>query len=284
MLVELDPSSNKEGNTRAQSTDMHTLKPRHNLGVSFLKALTPLTFRLVTQKPFMLVELDPSSNKEGNTRAQSTDMHTLKPRHNLVVSFLKTLTPLTFRLVTQKPFMLVERDPLSNKEGNTRAQSTDMHTLKPRHNLVVSFLKTLTPLTFRLVTQKPFMLVELDPSSNKEGNTRAQSTDMHTLKPRHNLVVSFLKRLSPLTFRLVTQKPFMLVELDPSSNKEGNTRAQSTDMHTLRPRHNLVVRFCIPPIAEKASRPLDPLQESKFTRLLVSDHDVDVLASDNIDK
>ena len=42
----------------------------------------------------MLVEFDPSSNKEGNTRAQSTDMHTLKPRHNLVVSFLRTLTPL----------------------------------------------------------------------------------------------------------------------------------------------------------------------------------------------
>ena len=87
--------------------------------------------------------------------------------------------------------MLVVLDPSSNKEGNTRAQSTDMHTLKPRHNLVVSFLKTLTPLTFRLVTQKPFMLVELDPSSNKEGTTRAQYTDMHTLKPRHNLVVSF---------------------------------------------------------------------------------------------
>ena len=52
-----------------------------------LLLLTPLTFRLVIQKPFMLVELDPSSNKEGNTRAQSTDMHTLKPRHNLVVSF-----------------------------------------------------------------------------------------------------------------------------------------------------------------------------------------------------
>ena len=52
---------------------------------------------------------------------------------------------------------------------------------------------TLTPLTFRLFTQKPFMLVELDPSSNKEGNTKAQSTDMHTLKPRHNLVVSFLR-------------------------------------------------------------------------------------------
>ena len=155
--------------------------------------LTPLTFRLVTQKPFMLVELDPSSNKEGNTRAQSTDMHTLKPRHNLIVSFLKTLAPLTFRLVTQKPFMLVELDPSSNKEGNTRAQSTDMHTLKPRHNLVVSFLKTLAPLTFRLVIQKPFMLVELDPSSNKEGNTRAQSTDMHSLKPRHNLVVCFLR-------------------------------------------------------------------------------------------
>ena len=35
--------------------------------------------------------------------------------------------------------MLVELDPLSNKEGNTRAQSTDMHTLRPRHKRVVSF-------------------------------------------------------------------------------------------------------------------------------------------------
>ena len=48
---------------------------------------------------------------------------------------------------------------------------------------------TLTPLTFRLVTNKPFIMVELDPSSNRDGSTRAQSTDMHTLKPRHNLVV-----------------------------------------------------------------------------------------------
>ncbi|XP_052246606.1 deleted in lung and esophageal cancer protein 1-like isoform X3 [Dreissena polymorpha] len=48
---------------------------------------------------------------------------------------------------------------------------------------------TLTPLTFRLVTKQPFWLVELDPSSNKEGKTRTHSTDMHTLKPRHNLIV-----------------------------------------------------------------------------------------------
>ena len=59
------------------------------------------------------------------------------------------------------------------------------------NNVMLSNL-TLTPLTFKLVTNKPFILVELDPSSNKEGNTRAQSTEMHTLKPRHNLVVSMI--------------------------------------------------------------------------------------------
>ena len=112
-------------------------------------------------------------------------MHTLKPRHNFVVSFLKTLTPLTFRLVTQKPFILVELNPSSNKEGNTRAQSTDMHTLKPRHNLVVSFLKTLT---FNLQTGYTEMLVSLIPRAIKK-----ETQDMHTLKPRHNLVVSFFK-------------------------------------------------------------------------------------------
>ena len=56
------------------------------------------------------------------------------------------------------------------------------------NNVMLSNL-TLTPLTFRLVTNKPFMMVDLDPSSNREGSTRAQSTEMHTLKPRHNLVV-----------------------------------------------------------------------------------------------
>ncbi|KAK3588190.1 hypothetical protein CHS0354_012251 [Potamilus streckersoni] len=47
---------------------------------------------------------------------------------------------------------------------------------------------TLTPLTFRLVTKRPFCLVELDPSSNPEKSTRAHQTDFNTLKPRHNLI------------------------------------------------------------------------------------------------
>jgi len=50
--------------------------------------------------------------------------------------------------------------------------------------------QTLTPLTFRLVTKQPFTLIEIDPSSNSEGQTRTHSTDMHSLKPRHNLIVS----------------------------------------------------------------------------------------------
>jgi len=55
---------------------------------------------------------------------------------------------------------------------------------------------TLTPLTFRLVTRQPFWLVDLDPSSNKEGKTRTHETDMHTLKPRHNFIVSLLNKSS----------------------------------------------------------------------------------------
>ena len=49
---------------------------------------------------------------------------------------------------------------------------------------------TLTPLTFKLATKQPFVMVELDPYSNKEGLSRSHTTDMHTLKPRHNLIVS----------------------------------------------------------------------------------------------
>ena len=49
---------------------------------------------------------------------------------------------------------------------------------------------------------RSLMLVELDPLSSKEGNSRAQSTDMHTLKPRHNLVISFLKQIK--TYMTIT--------------------------------------------------------------------------------
>lgn len=57
-------------------------------------------------------------------------------------------------------------------------------------NAVMLSNMTLTPLTFKMVTKQPFTLVELDPSSNAAGLTRSHTTDMHTLKPRHNLIVS----------------------------------------------------------------------------------------------
>ncbi|ESO99858.1 hypothetical protein LOTGIDRAFT_238688 [Lottia gigantea] len=46
-----------------------------------------------------------------------------------------------------------------------------------------------TPLNFRLLVNKPFLLVDLDPSSNIDGATRATETLYNTLEPQHSLIV-----------------------------------------------------------------------------------------------
>lgn len=49
---------------------------------------------------------------------------------------------------------------------------------------------TETPLVFRVMTKAPFILVDMDPSTNVELSTRTISTQMQTLRPKHNLIVS----------------------------------------------------------------------------------------------
>ncbi|XP_012940303.1 deleted in lung and esophageal cancer protein 1 [Aplysia californica] len=56
---------------------------------------------------------------------------------------------------------------------------------------------TLTPLTFRLKVEEPFLLVDLDPSSNAEGLTRGLSTSFCSLNPRHNFMVKVAFKVSP---------------------------------------------------------------------------------------
>ncbi|XP_021361346.1 deleted in lung and esophageal cancer protein 1-like isoform X1 [Mizuhopecten yessoensis] len=48
---------------------------------------------------------------------------------------------------------------------------------------------TETPLTFKLITKPPFVLVDLNPSTNRAGATSIQETEMQTLRPQHNLLV-----------------------------------------------------------------------------------------------
>jgi hypothetical protein len=50
--------------------------------------------------------------------------------------------------------------------------------------------QTETPLAFRLITKPPFLLVDLDPSTNREEMTRAYATEFQTLRPQHNLPAS----------------------------------------------------------------------------------------------
>ncbi|WAQ94358.1 DLEC1-like protein, partial [Mya arenaria] len=78
---------------------------------------------------------------------------------------------------------------------------------------------TLTPLTFRLVTKQPFWLVELDPSSNREGRTRTHETDMHTLKPRHNLIVKVAFQTTQDLLGLISDEYLNNVEIGQAGRK-----------------------------------------------------------------
>ncbi|XP_041367117.1 deleted in lung and esophageal cancer protein 1-like [Gigantopelta aegis] len=55
---------------------------------------------------------------------------------------------------------------------------------------------TETPVTFRMKVNKPFWIVELDPSTNVAESTRALETNMHTLKPQHNLLVKVALKIT----------------------------------------------------------------------------------------
>ncbi|KAK3108686.1 hypothetical protein FSP39_013370 [Pinctada imbricata] len=60
---------------------------------------TPLVFKLITKPPFLLVDLDPTSNKFSSTRSTETDYQTLRPQHNLLVKVaFQTTTDLLSRL------------------------------------------------------------------------------------------------------------------------------------------------------------------------------------------
>ncbi|XP_061179869.1 deleted in lung and esophageal cancer protein 1-like isoform X2 [Saccostrea echinata] len=69
---------------------------------------------------------------------------------------------------------------------------------------------------------------------------------------------------TPLVFRMMTTKPFLMVDVDPSTNEELSDRTTATQMQTLRPNHNLIVQ-----VAFQTSLDLLPLNEG--SRLSTAD-------------
>nr|XP_022304299.1 deleted in lung and esophageal cancer protein 1-like isoform X2 [Crassostrea virginica] len=74
---------------------------------------------------------------------------------------------------------------------------------------------------------------------------------------------------TPLAFRMMTKEPFLLVDVDPTTNVELSTRTTSTQMQTLRPNHNLIVQVAfktsldlLPPDEETPESTADPSDQS----------------------
>uniref|UniRef100_A0A8W8MX88 Deleted in lung and esophageal cancer protein 1 n=1 Tax=Magallana gigas TaxID=29159 RepID=A0A8W8MX88_MAGGI len=78
---------------------------------------------------------------------------------------------------------------------------------------------TETPLVFRMMTKAPFVLVDMDPSTNVELSTRTISTQMQTLRPKHNLIVQVAFRTSLELLPPYEETPISTA--DPSESSEG---------------------------------------------------------------
>lgn len=89
---------------------------------------------------------------------------------------------------------------------------------------------TMTHLIFQLVVNEPFLLVDMDPSSNASGSSRTQATELHTLKPRHNLIVK-------VAFRTTTELLSKIAE-KYSSNEPIEDSGQKLEIED-----NLIVKF-----------------------------------------
>ncbi|XP_069130810.1 deleted in lung and esophageal cancer protein 1-like isoform X4 [Argopecten irradians] len=90
---------------------------------------------------------------------------------------------------------------------------------------------TETPLTFKLITKPPFVLVELNPSTNRAGATTIQETEMQTLRPQHNLLVK-------VAFQTSTNLLDMRDDSKENENSETSNRDQKIEI-----RDNLIVEF-----------------------------------------
>lgn len=70
---------------------------------------------------------------------------------------------------------------------------------------------TETPLVFRMMTKAPFILVDMDPSTNVELSTRTISTQMQTLRPKHNLIVSIYTVIQRINFEHIVHMHLLWV-------------------------------------------------------------------------
>ncbi|CAC5401955.1 unnamed protein product [Mytilus coruscus] len=241
---------------------------------------SPLAFRLISKPPFLLVDLDPSTNREELTKAYVTEFQTLKPQHNLPVSSLcyripdiKTTTQST-KFQTSKPqhylpvSSLCYRIPdiktttLSTKFQTSKLQhylpvSTEFQTLKPQHYLPVSSLcyripdiKTTTQST-KFQTSKPQHYLPVSSLCYRipDIKTTTLSTKFQTSKPQHYLPVSSLCYRIPdiktttQSTKFQTSKPQHYLPVSSLCYRipDIKTTTQSTKFQTLKPQHYLPV-------------------------------------------
>ncbi|XP_013414779.1 deleted in lung and esophageal cancer protein 1 [Lingula anatina] len=94
-----------------------------------------------------------------------------------------------------------------------------------------------TPLTFKLLTRRPFTLVDIDPAADGHlGSGQVQESEMCTLRPQHNLLVKVGFRVS---LDLINYADI----LEPDQEKDGITLIVHEGERKLHFRYDMVAEF-----------------------------------------
>lgn len=154
-----------------------------NVNITF----TPLSTDHVTQEMdcvgFAIAHMSIDKNANVENKVVRKQGYEVNPLHLDMTAHLKpALLNMECRDEEGMRYRSAMSDLMLDRVGNTHSESF-------RIMGAVLSNQTETPLAFRLITKPPFLLVDLDPSTNQEEMTRAYVTEFQTLRPQHNLPV-----------------------------------------------------------------------------------------------
>ncbi|XP_071158552.1 deleted in lung and esophageal cancer protein 1-like isoform X2 [Mytilus edulis] len=185
-----------------------------NVNITF----TPLPTEIVTQEMdcegYAIAHMSLDKNPDVENKVTRKQGYEVNPLHLDMAAHLKPAL-LSMECMDEEGmrYRSAMSDLMLDSQGNTHSESFRvMGAILSNH--------TESPLAFRLISKPPFLLVDLDPSTNREELTKAYVTEFQTLKPQHNLPVKIAFQTTTDLLKYLNDSDFDNITLREQDGKK----------------------------------------------------------------
>ncbi|CAG2230526.1 unnamed protein product [Mytilus edulis] len=185
-----------------------------NVNITF----TPLPTEVVTQEMdcegYAIAHMSLDKNPDVENKVTRKQGYEVNPLHLDMAAHLKPAL-LSMECMDEEGmrYRSAMSDLMLDSQGNTHSESFRvMGAILSNH--------TESPLAFRLISKPPFLLVDLDPSTNREELTKAYVTEFQTLKPQHNLPVKIAFQTTTDLLKYLNDSDFDNITLREQDGKK----------------------------------------------------------------